>query len=360
MSRPAASAAILGIGLTLAGCSPGVEVTYGHVRGASLNGTGAFAELLKDRGHEVRVAIRLTDELSGWADTIVRFAPYPGPIDKEEADWYESWLGRPGRRLAYIARDFDARSEYWSAVAEGLPPGNTADRARAERQRAAAQDWIARRPPRSKSLADHVRWFGVKDGGATATTCKALAGPWAVGIEPARAALPRHDILEPFGAEVHLVGDGVPLVIGWEGENESAILIVASGSFLLNEPLAHAGRRPLAWKAADWIDQGGARVAFIEGSAPTSSAPAGPPSGFAFLTTDPLNWVSWHLLGFGLLASLAAAVRLGRPRSEPATGAERPVAHAEALGDLLARTRDPEAARGLLDLYRRWRHPSAP
>ena len=47
----------------------------------SLNGTSVLAEMLEDRGHEVRAAIRLNEELADWAGGIVRFAPYPGPPD---------------------------------------------------------------------------------------------------------------------------------------------------------------------------------------------------------------------------------------------------------------------------------------
>ena len=63
-----------------------------------------------------------------------------------------------------------------------------------------------------------------------------------------------------------------------------------------------------------------------------------------------------QLLVLGLAACLARAPRLGRPRPEPPSGEDRPVAHPEALGALLARTGAGRDARPL-DAYRRWRQP---
>jgi hypothetical protein len=68
------------------GCGAGgPETEYGLSRGTSLNGTRAFAAMLRNRGHTVKAAIRLTDGLAEWAQGIVRFAPYPGPPESGEA-----------------------------------------------------------------------------------------------------------------------------------------------------------------------------------------------------------------------------------------------------------------------------------
>ncbi len=111
-------------------------------------------------------------------------------------------------------------------------------------------------------------------------------------------------------------------------------------------------------KVVRWAGDVPRNVAFVETRHPESDA-VGVGSVFAMLRVEPLNWVLAHWMGFLLLLSLSAAAILGRPRAEPSPGADRPVAHAEALGDLLRRTRDSDAARDLLDAYRRWRHPKA-
>ena len=47
------------------------------------------------------------------------------------------------------------------------------------------------------------------------------------------------------------------------------------------------------------------------------------------------RWVALHLGLFGLLACLARAPRLGRPSPDAPSDADRPAAHAEAVGALL-------------------------
>ncbi len=93
-----ALAAALGLALVVVTLARGssnahaLESGYGSSMGSSVNGTGALAALLRNQGHEFRTAWRLTAELAGWADVIVRFAFAPGPPDREEARWYDDWL----------------------------------------------------------------------------------------------------------------------------------------------------------------------------------------------------------------------------------------------------------------------------
>ena len=106
--------------------------------------------MLRSRGHEVRTAWRLTSELEAWAQVIIRFAPYPGPPDREEASWYHEWLeNQPERSLVYIVRDYDAEPEYWSLAAQRLgEPG-------AEGRRAGRGQPATR--PRTGSIGSHPR-----------------------------------------------------------------------------------------------------------------------------------------------------------------------------------------------------------
>ena len=70
-----------------------------------------------------------------------------------------------------------------------------------------------------------------------------------------------------------------------------------------------------------------------------------------------LRWVAIQVGLAALLAALARAPRLGRPRPDPPSGADRPAEHALALGALLARAGRCREAHELLDRYRRWRYP---
>ncbi len=138
------------------------------------------------------------------------------------------------------------------------------------------------------------------------------------------------------------------------------MLIVANGSFLLNEALVKPGRRPLAVRVAEWPDGEMQQVAFVEGSFVLSEE-EGTPSFWKLLERLPaLRWVAMQMALAGVIASLARAPRLGRPRPDPVSGADRPAAHAEALGTLLAASRATAESLDLLERYRQWRWPHGP
>ncbi|MBX6315493.1 MAG: hypothetical protein IRY99_21660 [Isosphaeraceae bacterium] len=277
---------------------------------------------------------------------------------------YRDWLdAAPGRRLLYVPRDFDAESEYWSEVLARLPQDAPAKlREGAQRRRDETKSWAGHLPPRAKDPAPAEVWFAVAEASGPPILCKTLSGEWAAGIDPAAAAVTRHQTLKADNEEhVLLEGDGRVLAMEWWwDEPTTRVLVLANGSFLLNEPLLHRARRPLALRVVRWIGPAPRQIVFVESRSPTEAQAEEMPSPFALLGIDPFGWIAAHLGVFALLACLAASVRLGRPRPAPAPGSDRPAAHAEAIGDLLARTRDAAAARALLDAYRRWRHPPSP
>ena len=122
-----------------AAASGGRETEYGHEPGDEPERDVGFrGELLRSRGHTVRAAIRLTDELwpSGQRESS-GFAPYPGPPEADEARWFCKWLAEdPDRWLIYVVRDFDATAEYWKAFRDGhVGIGRPDRRAEAEEKR---------------------------------------------------------------------------------------------------------------------------------------------------------------------------------------------------------------------------------
>jgi hypothetical protein len=347
--------------LLVSGCGlEVVDTTYGRTRDRSINGTGTLVELLRGHGHTVRTAVRLSDELADWADVIVRFAPYPGPPEQKEAEWYLNWLNQiGGRRMIYVVRDYSALADYWQATRDQRPKAGADDlRSRAETLRDQAVKQDEREAVWAKTIARPEDWFAVKPSKNPPTTTKTLDGFWSEGIDPSRARLPRHETLKVESETVLLEGDGQPLVIEWTLFNESRVLAAANGSFLVNGALLNRARRPLANHTVDWVGDEPLNVAFVEGRYLLSGPPAGP-SVFSLLTIWPFGWVVAQLLVLGLAACLARAPRLGRPRPEPSSGEDRPVAHPEALGSLLARTGQAGDARAILETYRRWRNPSS-
>jgi hypothetical protein len=347
-----------------------IDTTYGRIAGRSVNGTGVFASLLRDRGHEVRAARRLNEELGDWAETIVRFLPEPGGVAQEEADWYFDWqMSGYGRRLILVCRDGGAEAEYWQAALDALPQdAPESQRDRIEDKLMRAPDWGSEGTPPGFQAADPDFWFRFDEeiGGAGPTTT--LGGPWAEGVEPGAAALPLHRALEISSpAEVPLLtgDDDRVIVMDWswdeaiEDGDPSAVLVVANGSFLLNAAVVPHARRPLTVKVADWVGSSPRKVAFVEGSFLLGGESSMPTPLQVIRQVPELGIVAGHFLMLALIAALAHAVILGRPRAAPSSGADQPRMHAEALGNLLSRIGSDRAARSLLTTYRRWRRPQA-
>jgi hypothetical protein len=348
----------------MTGCYQPVDTTYGRSRGSSINGTGAFAELLRQRGHEVRAARRATETLADWADVIVRFGLHPGRPDKDEGEWLENWLDdRPGRKLVYVARDFDGQSEFWDAVLAAEPKdAKPEDVERVKKKRDLTKLWSGDLPPKpkDKDAAKADDWFVLEPKPMPPAPCKTLGGPWAEGVDAQAAAVSKHETFKIEGGEEELLtGDGSTLAMTWTVDGESKILALANSSFLLNGSLLNRARRPLTMRVADWIGTPPLHVAFVEGARPMLDPDdAESTSPFKLLAVPPFNFIAPHLLAFLLLLALSYAVRPGRPLPESPSGVERPSAHPEALGALLAKTGRADSARFLLDAYRRWRHPS--
>jgi hypothetical protein len=355
---------LVGLGLSAVGCDRGIDVdtTYGRSRGQSINGTGVLAEILKAKGHEVRVALKSNQSVADWASVIVRFAHHPGPIDRKEAEWFQNWLNaRPDRRLIYVPQDYDAGPEFWQAMLDAQPKGTDPEAIkRIEAKRKNSRTWILELPPRSKTPAKLSDWFEFESK-PKEETCKTLEGPWAEGVDPTASAIPRHEVFKVLGGEeVYLSGDGQPLAIGWTFANNSRVLVIANASFLLNASLLNHARRPLTMKLVDSFGEKPEHVAFLEGQQVGigSGDDESETSPFHLLKVPPFGWLTLHFGVFLGIFAFSLAFRLGRPFPEAPSGVERPSAHPEALGALLAKTRRSDVALFLLESYRRWRHHS--
>ncbi len=294
----------------LPGCgSTGPQTEYGMSRGASLNGTAALAELLRSRGHTVRAADRLTETRAEWADGMVRFAPYPGPPEAEEARWLCKWLDEDQNRwLIYVVRDFDATAEYWAAIRDGMSEsGDHVRRAQAEANQIEAADWVDKLPLKPWNTGKARDWFAVERGASPPKVCTKLEGPWAKGIDATGARLWLHEAIVADSDAVLLSGDGKPLVVDKSLVKGRNILVVANGSFLLNEALVNAERRSLALRVAEWPGGKALHIAFVEGSY-VLSAEAEMPSLWDLMQRLPiLRWVGGQMLLAALLAALARA-----------------------------------------------------
>jgi len=344
--------------LALTGCGAGPETEYGSSDGKSLNGTAVLRAILEGEEHEVEAAIRLNDDLAEWAGGIVRFAPYPGPPDREEANWYAGWLAADSDRwLIYVVGDFDASPEYWNSVVEDLAR-TTEPRGEDEARESLGEavDRARRLAAKSTDPADATTWFEVESAWDPPRICTSLSGPWATGVDAAAVALTLHEPLKAQGGTVLLAGDGKAFVIEKSLRGGNRLLVIANGSFLLNEALVKAARSRLLASLLAWIGPDRCPIAVVEGSFVLGGA--GEPLSLWQLLwrLASFRWIAAQIGLAALLAALARAPRLGRPRDEPGSGADRPAAHAVALGLLLARSGSPQRAREIVDRYRHWRH----
>ena len=193
------------------------------------------------------------------------------------------------------------------------------------------------------------------------STCTKLAGDWAEGIDAREAGLTMHEPIRSRRHSLLLEADGKPFVLE-KTIGVGRVLVIANGAFLLNEGVVHPARRPLAERVIHWVNGGSQRVAMVDGISVLGEGEGMPSLWDLLWRIRQLRWVAFQVGLAALLAALARAPRLGRPRPDPPSGADRPAEHAVALGALLARTGAAREAHELVDCYRRWRwpHPRKP
>ncbi len=364
------SLAIALTALIIPGCfPPTLETSYGTLRGESINGLSVLAEVLRQRGFEVRSTGRLNDVVLDEADLIIRFAPYSGLPDVTETAYYESWLNRTGRTLIYVPHDYDAEADYWRACLQMESRQRQATESESERDRITNRmDRIRyqlatgrlleneRVFPAEEPNEDTLVWFLLEDSATSRTRFESLEGPWAVGVDGEEAALSVLDGLiarEPE-EEIFLRSDQTALAIGWEPWDGSEVLILANGSFLLNGAWVNPARRQIGLRLIEHLGPAdGRQVVFITGRSPAREPEN--PSSLWLIQRPPFSWIAAQALAFALGLALFLGFRPGRIRRFASTADRRPVKHAEALGDQLARTGQVSVARDVLDRYRRWR-----
>ena len=173
-------------------CAHGPDTEYGTSRGTSLTGLRSSPRCSATAATRCERRSGSPTSWPDWAEGIVRFAPYPGPPARDEAAWYRHWLAAdPDRWLIYVVRDFDAESEYWKDVRDGLSESTEPDRrAEAEEKRVAAADWVARLPAKAKPAADPRRWFAVETAWDPPRVLHQAERSLGQGIDAAAAALP--------------------------------------------------------------------------------------------------------------------------------------------------------------------------
>jgi hypothetical protein len=253
-----------------------------------------------------------------------------------------------------VGRDFDAATWYWDAA---LPkaPANQATEFRTERANAKSHFFIQRSTiPKSQDCG----WFTL-DGQAKFRQVRSLQGEpeWTDGIDPSKVAIELNSrIVPPKGAETLLESEQDVLVSRqlWD---ESQMIVVANGSFLLNTMLVNHEHRKLASQLIAEVGPSPKTVVFLESYAGGPAIRAddafpGMPTGMEIFHVWPTNWILLHLAIVGILFCFARYPIFGRPREPQPEDRSDFGRHIQALGEMLERSNDAGYAYERLLHYR--------
>jgi hypothetical protein len=330
--------------LAVGGCGePELENYYGRRQlplvGASVNGTDVLAAMFAEAGHTVAVRRALITSGMESVDTIVWFPDDFAAPSSEVCQWFDEWLvGRSGRKLVYVGRDFDAAPLYWKKATPLVAPSEQAEYRKRE------QEAVATARPWSRPKAEELdcEWF--KIAAIELKQPHELAGPWSQGVEAPKTEIELTSLIVPHGEEEPLLTSGGEVIVARQRQphwHESQLLTVANGSFLLNLPLVNHEHRKLAGKLIEGLGPAG-RVVFLESGrgGPPVDPPATDSSLWRVFGAWPLNAILLHFAVLGIIFCFARWPIFGRPQTPPAETTADFGKHVDAVGQLLRRTKD--------------------
>jgi hypothetical protein len=349
--------------VVLPGCKKEKEervlTSYGRRSGdgvASINGTAVFSDMFQSAGHKTFSWSAFSPRLRERADCIVWFPDDFNPPSAKTVQWLEDWLDeKPGRTLIYVLRDYDAAPTYFEKALPKAPPEQKDEyRARAD---AAWKVFTSARRSIGKDL--HCEWFSFEPESKPRMIHK-LTGEraWVEGIDAAAAELQIVGRMIPSDdADVVLASDKEDdVLVARLPVNESQILLVANGSFLLNLPLVNRENRKLAGRLIDEIGPPGQDVMFVEtrlGPPPIrdEDPPRSRPGNWRNLLTYPVDWIVMHLAVAGFVFLLWRWPIFGLPRELEEDSVADFGKHVTAVGAWLEKSRDEAFAEERLQHY---------
>jgi hypothetical protein len=311
--------------------------------------------MFEQKGHRVFSWMALSPKLHERADVIVWFPNDFTPPTPEVREWLEGWLlDQPGRTLIYVGRDFDAAAWYWKKVLPGAPANQVAEIQ--QREIAARTDFGMARL--AVPASEDCDWFTV-EGKSQHRNVQTLAGDaqWLAGVDPSKVEIELNGrIVPPEGADV-LLRSGKDVLVSREEWDESQLVVVANGSFLLNAMLVNHEHRKLAGQLIEEVGPPEKTVVFLEswqGGPPIRDEDPFPgmPTGMEIFHIWPTNWILLHLAIVGILFCFARFPLFGRPRTPEPDSPSDFGKHIDALGELLERSGDTTYAVARILHYR--------
>jgi hypothetical protein len=324
-----------------------VDTIYGQRQGLgaknSVNGTAVLGEMFEHAGHRVFSWAVLSPRLQQKADCIVWFPDDFEPPSRKVRKWLNNWLtAKSGRTLIYVGRDFDAAPWYWKHV---LPDASGEQRQLAQQELSGAESHLSfRRKDLPKSR--NCRWFTL-DSSPSLRQVKKLEGTatWLDDVDAAKTDIElRSRITPPKEAEV-LLRSGDDVLVSRRPYDDSQLIVVANGSFLLNLPLVNHEHRKLAAKLIDAVGPIRQTVVFLESHAGGPPIRDKDPTAEAINTWEvfnrwPTNWILLHLAAVGIIFCFSCWPIFGRARKIETANNSDFARHVDALADLLKRSHD--------------------
>ena len=344
------------------GQSQAVKDTYGRRTGTgrkSVNGTGVLGSMFESAGYQVRSWATLSPRIEKEDVLVIVIDSFYAP-HAEFCDRLEEWLSSDsGRTLIFIGRDYDAAVEYWKEVA----PKSSAEQVDESQRR------LANAIVKHESIRDSVEeeqsspWFDVSYD-EKPRLAKQLRGPWAGDLDK-NVSLPlTSKVSVPEDDENHWAGEMQSESLLKSGRedivfkvrraywDDSQVIVVNNGSFILNLPLVDSTNQILATKLIDECGSA-SRVMFIEGDSYRVGESDGNamPTGWEAFTQWPLSAILIHLAFVGILFCFAVFPIFGKPRTDNDDSTSDFGKHIDALGKLLERTSDVAYAKSQLETY---------
>jgi hypothetical protein len=340
--------------VVLTGCTDEIVFEYGTrspLYVESVNGTHVFSEMFESYGHRVVTWRALSPKLSEKADVIVWFSKSFEPPPPEVRDWLDAWLFEaPGRTLIYVGRDYDAARPYLEGVKKGPPPLALAQVLEIDSMLTDVD--AAYLNPRGLAKGGDGDWFSL-DVKNQPHSVRKLNGSidWVKGLQAPSLEIELVGRMRPgTDVDVLLEDDKKNMILGEINYDESRILLIPNGSYLLNLPLVNQEHRKLAGRIVDAVGED-RYVVFLEsdGEVPEvmdkDPTPQSPSLG-KILAQPPLNTIVFQavLAGLGLIFAFVRLPIFGVPRTLATTALSDFGRHVTALGELLMHTRDRQYA----------------
>jgi hypothetical protein len=138
--------------------------------------------------------------------------------------------------------------------------------------------------------------------------------------------------------------------------DDSQILVVANGSFLLNASLVNHEHRKLAGKLIEQVGKPNAQVVFLESRHDGPRIHDADPAAKTATTLSvfqvwPTNWILLHLAAVGIIFCFSRFLVFGRSRATEPPGTSDFGKHVDAVATLLRQSRDAAYARSRMQHY---------